>query len=99
MLVQIFASSACTGVVCTIGASKTPNRRPTTSPERSPTPPTMHAEPVGVVVDPDHTQSAVGEGEGEREADAAEADDRDVVRQGSLAPRYCRANAPTKSGL
>ncbi len=42
MLVQIFASSACTGVVCTIGASKTPNSSAATSPERSPTPPMMH---------------------------------------------------------
>ena len=42
MLVQIFASSACTGVVCTIGAPKTANNRPTTAPESAPTPPTMH---------------------------------------------------------
>src|SRR2546422_638874 len=38
MLVQILASSACTGVVCTIGALKAPNSSATTSPERSPTP-------------------------------------------------------------
>jgi len=42
MFVQIFASSACTGVVCTIGAPKTSNRLATTSTECSPTPPTMH---------------------------------------------------------
>ena len=42
MFAQIFASSACTGVVCTIGASNTPNSSATTSPERAPTPPTMH---------------------------------------------------------
>jgi len=41
MLVQIFASSAWTGVVCTIGAPKTLNRRPTRSPDSSPTPPMM----------------------------------------------------------
>src|ERR1035437_163412 len=41
MFVQIFASSACTGVVCTTGAPKMPNSSPTTSPERAPTPPTM----------------------------------------------------------
>ena len=42
MFVQIFASSACTGVVCTIGAPKTLNSAPTRSPEPAPTPPTMH---------------------------------------------------------
>src|SRR3954451_10789025 len=42
MFVQIFASSAWIGVVCTMGAPKTSKSPPTTSPERSPTPPTMH---------------------------------------------------------
>ena len=42
MFVQILASSACTGVVCTIGAPSTSNRPAATSPERGPTPPTMH---------------------------------------------------------
>src|SRR3954462_13059271 len=42
MFVQIFASSAWIGVVATIGAPNTENSCPTTSAERSPTPPTMH---------------------------------------------------------
>ena len=42
MFVQIFASSACTGVVWTIGAPKTPNSSAATSAERAPTPPMMH---------------------------------------------------------
>ncbi len=41
MFVQILASSACTGVVCTIGARKAANSSATTSPERAPTPPMM----------------------------------------------------------
>src|SRR3954468_2711642 len=42
MFVQIFASSAWIGVVSTIGAPKTSNSPPTTSPDLDPTPPTMH---------------------------------------------------------
>ena len=42
MFAQILASSACTGVVCTIGAPSTSNSRAARSPEPSPTPPTMH---------------------------------------------------------
>ena len=42
MFVQIFASSACTGVVWTIGAPKTEKSAPTRSLDASPTPPTMH---------------------------------------------------------
>ncbi len=41
MFAQILASSACTGVVCTIGARKAPKSSATTSPERSPMPPMM----------------------------------------------------------
>ena len=42
MFAQILASSACTGVVCTIGAPSPSNSRAARSPEPSPTPPTMH---------------------------------------------------------
>src|SRR5215217_4970245 len=42
MFVQIFASSACTGVVATIGAPSGSNSRVARSVEASPTPPTMH---------------------------------------------------------
>ncbi len=42
MFVQIFASSACTGVVRTIGAPNTPNTSAARSVEASPTPPMMH---------------------------------------------------------
>ncbi len=42
MLVQIFASSAWTGVVCTIGAPSGSNSFAARSPEASPMPPTMH---------------------------------------------------------
>ena len=42
MLAQIFASSAWTGVVCTIGAPKTSNSSAARAPDPAPTPPTMH---------------------------------------------------------
>jgi len=41
MFVQIFASSACTGVVCTICVPKTSNSSAARTPEPSPTPPTI----------------------------------------------------------
>ena len=41
MLVQILASSACTGVVCTISVPKTSNSSAAFAPEPTPTPPTM----------------------------------------------------------
>ena len=41
MLVQIFASSACTGVVWTISVPNTSNSSAALSPEPSPTPPMM----------------------------------------------------------
>jgi hypothetical protein len=41
MFVQIFASSACTGVVCSMRVPNTSNSSATTSPDRSPTPPTI----------------------------------------------------------
>src|SRR5918911_686695 len=41
MFVQIFASSACTGVVCTISVPNTSNSSAALAPEPSPTPPTM----------------------------------------------------------
>jgi hypothetical protein len=47
MLVQIFASSASTGLVWTIGAPSGSNSSPAAAPEASPTPPTMHgSEPI-----------------------------------------------------
>src|ERR687896_862690 len=42
MLVQILASSACVGVVCTISVPNTSNSSAARAPEPSPTPPTMH---------------------------------------------------------
>src|ERR687895_1252754 len=42
MLVQILASSACTGVVCTISVPNTSNSSAARAPDPSPTPPTMH---------------------------------------------------------
>jgi hypothetical protein len=48
MLVQIFASSACTGVVVTIGAPSDSNSRAARSDYASPTPPTTHGSvPIG----------------------------------------------------
>src|SRR5918992_5383849 len=41
MLVQILASSACTGVVCTISVPNTSNSSAALAPDPSPTPPTM----------------------------------------------------------
>ena len=35
-------------------------------------------QPLGVVVDPEHAQAAVGEAQRQRQADPSEADDRDV---------------------
>src|SRR3954454_11198406 len=42
MFVQIFASSAWTGVVCVIGAANVSNSCAARSPDAAPTPPTMH---------------------------------------------------------
>jgi hypothetical protein len=42
MFVQIFASSAWIGVVCTISVPNTRKRSAARSPEPSPTPPMMH---------------------------------------------------------
>ena len=42
MLVQIFASSAWTGVVCTMSTPKASNGSAARVPDSAPTPPTMH---------------------------------------------------------